>query len=207
MDRFVLCTGNTGKITEIKELMPSSVTVLSLPDVGLGPELLETGDTLTDNALQKARFVHLHTGLPCLADDSGLEVDALGGAPGVHSARYAGDGKDASANMDELLRNLGPRMDRTARFRTVLAWVHGGGEDTFEGTVEGRILLSRRGAGGFGYDPIFVPNGFERTFAEMDLKEKNAISHRARAMRQWIAHVRPMMSEGADHDQASDDRA
>lgn len=180
--RMLLCTGNPGKVAELRALLPSGVEVVTLADVGLPTDLPEEADTLEGNALQKARFAHARTGLPCLADDTGLEVCALGGAPGVHSARYAGEAKDAGANMRKLLAALEGKEDRRACFRTVLAWVAAGEERIFEGMVEGRIVLEPRGSKGFGYDPVFLPQGSALTFAEMDAAEKNALSHRARAM-------------------------
>jgi XTP/dITP diphosphohydrolase len=187
MARLVLCTGNAGKIAELKALLPSAIQLLSLADVGLPTDLPETGSTLEDNALQKARYAHERCGLTCLADDTGLEVEALGGAPGVLSARYAGETKDANANMVKLLSALHGRSSRSARFRTVLALVGEGEEHLFEGVVEGGILEVMRGQGGFGYDPVFVPQGYHITFAEMDRSVKNTISHRGRAVQRFLA--------------------
>lgn len=180
--RMLLCTGNPGKAAELRALLPAGVEVMTLADAGLPDDLPEEADTLEGNALQKARFAHARTGLPCLADDTGLEVRALRGAPGVHSARYAGEAKDAGANIRKLLAVLEGQVDRSARFRTVLAWVAAGEERLFEGMVEGRIAAEPRGSKGFGYDPVFLPQGSALTFAEMDAAEKNALSHRARAM-------------------------
>lgn len=149
-------------------------------------DLPEEGETLEANALQKARFVHQRTGLPCLSDDSGLEVLALEGRPGIRSARYAGEEKDAVANMRLLLQEMEGAVDRRARFRTVLAWVTAEGEHLFEGSVEGLIISAPRGAHGFGYDPLFAPIGHEQTFAEMGLEEKQRLSHRGKALRQWL---------------------
>jgi XTP/dITP diphosphohydrolase len=190
--RIALCTGNPGKVEELRALLPRNWEVVGLKDLGLPLDLPEDGDTLEANALQKARYAHVRCGLPCLADDTGLEVLALGGAPGVRSARYAGEAKDATANMVRLLREMERITERGARFRTVLALVRNSEERLFEGTVEGAIALSPRGSGGFGYDPLFVPQGSELTFAEMDAKAKNAMSHRARAMEQlrvWAARI------------------
>ncbi|MBL7951187.1 MAG: RdgB/HAM1 family non-canonical purine NTP pyrophosphatase [Flavobacteriales bacterium] len=182
MERIVLCTGNAGKMAELKALLPPSVQLLGLADVGLPADLPETGHTLQANALQKARFAHERCGLPCIADDTGLEVDTLHGEPGVYSARYAGEQRDAAANMAKLLGALHGVQDRRARFRTVLAFIREGVEETFEGRVDGTIALAPRGLGGFGYDPVFIPAGSTLTFAEMDKAAKNAISHRARAV-------------------------
>lgn len=187
--RMLLCTGNPGKAAELRALLPAGVEVMTLADAGLPDDLPEEADTLEGNALQKARFAHARTGLPCLADDTGLEVRALRGAPGVHSARYAGDAKDAGANMRKLLAALEGQVDRRARFRTVLAWVAAGEERLFEGMVEGRIAAEPRGSKGFGYDPVFLPQGSTLTFAEMDAAEKNALSHRARAMQAAAAFL------------------
>jgi len=189
MDRIVLCTANPGKVAELRALLPGHVQLLSLADVGVEGELPETGDTLEANAIQKARHVYDRCGIPCVADDTGLEVDALGGAPGVYSARYAGEARDARANMALLLQELGDAQDRRARFRTVVALVDGSGARCFHGVAEGRIVPVPRGLAGFGYDPVFVPEGHARTFAEMSAQEKNTLSHRARAVRQLVDHL------------------
>jgi XTP/dITP diphosphohydrolase len=163
--------------------------VRALADVGLPGDLPETGDTLEANALEKARFAFERCGLPCLADDTGLEVEALDGAPGVRSARYAGPAKDPAPNMALLLDRLAGVTDRRARFRTVLALVHAGGEQLFDGEVRGTITEGPRGTGGFGYDPVFLPEMSDLTFAELPAASKNAISHRGRAMwrlAQWL---------------------
>jgi XTP/dITP diphosphohydrolase len=189
MDKLILCTGNAGKIEELRALLPGHIALLSLADVQLPKDLPETGVTLEANALQKARFVYERTGLPCVADDTGLEVQALGGAPGVYSARYAGESRDAQANMAKLLEELSGKGDRSARFRTVLALVTDQGEKTFEGTVEGTIGTIRKGTNGFGYDPIFIPQGCSETFAELDPAIKNSMSHRGRAVQRLILHL------------------
>lgn len=181
MPQLLLCTGNAGKLAELRALLPG-MELLSLPEVGLPTDLPETGDTFAANALQKARFAHERTGLPCIADDSGLEVDALQGAPGVYSARYAGAAKDAGANMAKLLRELEGFTDRSARFRTVIALIDAQGEHLFEGEVCGTITTAARGSNGFGYDPVFLPVMSDLTFAELDAKRKNAISHRGHAV-------------------------
>lgn len=188
--RMVLCTGNEGKLVELRALLPPGIELVGLVEAGLPTDLPENGDTLTANALEKARFAYAQCGLPCLADDTGLEVDALGGAPGVRSARYAGEAKDAAANMQRLLLEMKHASDRRARFRTVIAWVSSDGEQVFEGTVEGTIAHAPRGRGGFGYDPVFVPVGTTLTFAEMDAQAKNAMSHRARAIERFLAWAR-----------------
>lgn len=186
---MVLCTGNIGKVTELRALLPSDIELLSLWDVDLPTDLPETGATLEANALQKARFAFERCGLCCLADDTGLEVEALHGAPGVYSARYAGVTKDPVANMAKLLLDLDSVADRAARFRTVLTFVDSSAEHTFEGVVKGYITEEPRGRGGFGYDPIFVPDGSVLTFAEMDLPLKNTMSHRRRAIDAFLAFL------------------
>ncbi|HQW85753.1 MAG TPA: RdgB/HAM1 family non-canonical purine NTP pyrophosphatase [Flavobacteriales bacterium] len=188
--KLVLCTRNPGKVAELATLLPPTFHVIGPDEVGVVEELPETGDTLEANAEQKARWVHDRCGLPCIADDSGLEVDALGGAPGVHSAHYAGEARDPGANMRKLLRALEGHGDRTARFRTVIAFVEDGRAQLFHGVVKGRILSAPRGTAGFGYDPLFAPEGEERSFAEMTTEKKNRISHRARAMAALLEHVR-----------------
>ena len=158
-------------------------------ECGVMEEIPEEQETLEGNALQKARYLHDRTGLDCFADDTGLEVEALGGAPGVHSARYATDGHDFAANNRLLLKNLQGVENRRARFRTVIALILNGEEHLFEGMVEGRIIDHETGHEGFGFDPLFVPDGCERTFAEMSAAEKNAISHRGRAVRKLAEYL------------------
>lgn len=188
MQFFLLCTGNQGKVEELKALLPSSISVVSLAEAGLPIDLPETSATLEGNALQKARFAFERCRMPCIADDTGLEVDALNGAPGVYSARYAGEERDPQANMAKLLNELVGKQ-RGARFRTVLALIDEKGEHTFEGVVEGTIAQKASGTGGFGYDPIFIPVGYSITFAEMDKAGKNAISHRGRAMVKLVEYL------------------
>lgn len=188
LPRLVVASRNRGKIVELAEgLMEFEppIALLPLSEWPDAPEVEETGDTLRENARLKAVSALLATGLPSLADDTGLEVDALGGAPGVHSARYAGPAGDAAANMVKLLDALRhvPRERRTARFRCVLALAEPGGEVRYaEGVVEGTILAERRGTAGFGYDPLFLVHGFDRTLAELTTAEKGAVSHRGRAL-------------------------
>lgn len=182
MMRYVLCTGNPGKVAELRAMLPASLELLSLKEAGLPADLPETGHTFAANALQKARFALERTGLPCIADDSGLEVEALGGAPGVDTAYYAGPQKDDKANVAKLLHALQGAEDRRARFRTVIALVEAGGEHLFEGEVRGTITREERGTNGFGYDPVFLPEMSDLTFAELDAVRKNAISHRGHAV-------------------------
>ena len=197
MERLVVCTSNAGKMNEFRALLPERLTLLALSDVGITVELPETGATLEENALQKAREAYRLCGLPCVADDTGLEVDALLGAPGVLSARYAGEARSAEANMRQLLDQLRGHQDRRARFRTVLALVDEQGEHIVEGVVDGVILSSPRGTGGFGYDPVFLPNASERSFSEMSSEEKNGMSHRSRAVERFVAYLKDERTLGS----------
>lgn len=184
--KLVFATNNAHKLQEVRQILGERFEVVGLTDIGCHEDIPETAETLEGNALQKARYVKEHYGLDCFADDTGLEVTALGGAPGVHTARYAelaGEGSthDTQANMKLLLKNLENNSDRSARFRTVIALIYQGEEYLFEGIVEGTILTERHGDAGFGYDPVFQPKGYDVTFAEMSPADKNAISHRGRA--------------------------
>jgi XTP/dITP diphosphohydrolase len=181
MLKIVFATQNPNKLQEIKAMLPAGIELSGLDNLGLIEEIPETHDTLEGNALQKARYVYERFGVNCFADDTGLEVEALNGRPGVHSARYAGDGKDSNANMDKLLEELKNSDNRRAQFRTVIALIIDGEELLFNGIVEGEIIDEKRGNEGFGYDPIFVPKGYKETFAQMPLPEKNRISHRFKA--------------------------
>jgi XTP/dITP diphosphohydrolase len=178
---IVFASNNEHKIREIKSVLGENLTILSLKELGINDEIPEEEPNLEGNALAKARYVHKITGLNVFADDTGLEIDALGGLPGVKSARYAGESKDFSANIDKVLAMLGTAENRSARFRTVIALIYNDKEYLFEGEVKGYIISERRGSQGFGYDPVFIPEGKDSTFAEMDLAEKNSMSHRARA--------------------------
>lgn len=178
---LVFASNNINKVREINDILGTSFTLLSLLDLNISEEIPENEFTLEGNALQKARFIYNLTGRNVFADDTGLEVEALGGKPGVHSARFAGDSKNSDANIEKLLSLLKDSSNREARFRTVIALIINGKEYLFEGIVRGRIIFERRGDRGFGYDPVFVPLGKRNTFAEMDLDQKNRISHRARA--------------------------
>lgn len=186
---ILFATNNAHKLTEVQAVLGDAFTLLTPRDCGVTEEIPETQATLEGNALQKARYLHARTGMDCFADDTGLEVAALDGAPGVHSARYATDGHDFAANNRLLLKNLAGAADRRARFRTVVALILEGEEHLFEGVVEGSILEREAGCGGFGYDPLFRPDGCDRTFAEMTTAEKNAHSHRARAVRKLAAFL------------------
>lgn len=186
---IVFATNNPHKLQELRRIAGDSWTILSLEDIGCHDDIPETADTLEGNAELKARFVKEKYGYDCFADDTGLMVDALGGAPGVYSARYAGPGHDSQANMKLLLENMTGKKDRTARFRTVIALVQGDELHLFEGVVEGEITLSPAGCAGFGYDPVFKPAESTVTFAEMNGDEKNAISHRGRATAKLIDYL------------------
>lgn len=188
--RLVFATRNPGKVREIAQMLSDQYDIVGLADIGCTEDIPETAPTIPGNAIQKAEYVLERYGVPCFADDTGLEVAALDGAPGVHTARYAGDAKDANANMAKLLTALDGATDRSARFRTVIAWTSSEGTRTFEGICEGHIAAERSGADGFGYDPIFVPAGDDLTFAEMDADAKNAISHRGLAVRAMVAELK-----------------
>ena len=184
--KIVFATNNAHKLAEVRQILGQQFQVVGLADIGCTEDIPETADTLEGNALQKARYVKEHYGLDCFADDTGLEVEALGGAPGVHTARYAelageGDSHSSDANMRLLLRKLEKYNNRNARFRTVIALLYQGEEYLLEGICEGTILTERHGTEGFGYDPVFQPKGYDRCFAQMTADEKNAISHRGRA--------------------------
>ncbi len=174
---------------EVKAALGERFEIVSLQDIGCLDELPETGDTLEHNAFQKAKYVKENFGVDCFADDTGLEVDALEGEPGVFSGRYAGEPRSDERNIDLLLKNLGDSSIRTARFKTVIALLLSGEEYKFEGVAEGEILYERTGSAGFGYDPIFLPKGYTRSFAELNLIEKNAISHRGKAVSELVAFL------------------
>ena len=187
--KLLFATNNAHKLAEVQAVLGPEYELVTPRDCGVTEEIPETQPTLEGNALQKARYLRERTGLDCFADDTGPEVAALDGAPGVRSARYATDGHDFAANNRLLLANLRGAADRRARFRTVVALLRSGEEHLFEGIVEGRIIECERGCEGFGYDPLFVPDGFDRTFAEMSADEKNAVSHRARAVRRLADYL------------------
>lgn len=183
LKKLLFATNNAHKLSEVQAVLGSTFELTTPRDCGITEEIPETSDTLEGNASQKAHYLHDRIGMDCFADDTGLEVAALGGAPGVHSARYATDGHDFTANNRLLLKNLEGVTDRRARFRTVIALLLDGQEYRFEGIVEGHIIDREIGHEGFGYDPLFVPDGFDKTFAEMTADEKNAVSHRGQAVR------------------------
>ncbi|MBQ3153397.1 MAG: non-canonical purine NTP diphosphatase [Bacteroidaceae bacterium] len=179
--KLVFATNNKHKLEEMRAILGGKVELLSLADIDCHDDIPETADTLEGNALIKARYIYDKYGCACFADDTGLEVDALGGEPGVYSARYAGENNDSEANMRKLLQNLTGKSERSAQFRTVIALIIEGEEFLFDGIVRGRISEERMGSAGFGYDPIFIPDGYEESFAQMAAEQKNAISHRSRA--------------------------
>ena len=189
--RLVFATNNAHKLEEIRAILGNSIEILSLADIHCHADIPETADTLEGNARQKSRYVYEHYGLDCFADDTGLEVESLGGAPGVYSARYAnGQGNDSQANMNKLLKEMEEKNDRKAQFRTIISLIEKGEERQFEGIVKGQITREKRGESGFGYDPIFQPDGYETTFAELGSDIKNRISHRARAVAALCDYLR-----------------
>lgn len=194
--RIVFATNNKNKLAEIRDILGRGMEILSLNDIGCHVDIPETGTTLEENAKLKAEYIYTHYGMDVFADDTGLEVEALGGAPGVYSARYAGgDGHDSEANMAKLLRELGENNNRKARFRTVIALYEKTADPAtpaiheFEGIVNGCIIRERRGSEGFGYDPIFEPDGYDKTFAELGCDIKNRISHRAKAVEKLALYL------------------
>lgn len=188
--KLVFATNNAHKLDEIRAILGDKIEVLSLKDINCDADIPETADTLEGNAALKAEYIYKNYGLDCFADDTGLEVEALGGAPGVYSARYAGgDGHDSEANMCKLLKELDGKQNRKAQFRTAICLIEQGEEHLFEGIVKGSIIEQKRGASGFGYDPVFMPEGYEETFAEMGNAEKNKISHRARAVEKLCEYL------------------
>ena len=180
--KLVVATNNAHKLEEISAILGNEMELLSLKDIHCNADIPETADTLEGNARQKAMYIHENYGMDCFADDTGLEVEALNGAPGVFSARYAGDGHDSEANMQKLLKELEEKENRKAQFRTAICLIMESKEYLFEGIVKGHIIEEKRGGAGFGYDPIFVPEGYNQTFAELGNDVKNTISHRARAV-------------------------
>jgi len=185
---LVFATANEHKLTEIRSILPD-YKILGLKDIGVYEDIVEDGATLEENALIKAKYLFLKTNQPSLSEDTGLEVDALSGQPGVHTARFAGDEKDPIKNMKKLLDMLDGKMDRSAQFRTIIAMVDGVDIHYFEGIVRGEIALEMSGNEGFGYDPIFIPSGYDATFADLDNNIKNSISHRARAVAKLIDYL------------------
>ncbi|MEM7087191.1 MAG: non-canonical purine NTP diphosphatase [Bacteroidota bacterium] len=191
--KLVFATHNKNKLKEVQELVPAHIELLSLTDINCHEDIPETEPTIEGNAKLKADYVRLNYGLNCFADDTGLEVTALNGAPGVFSARYAGPGNDAQANMSKLLQNLEGIEDRSAQFKTVIALSLDASEKSFTGICEGQIIEQPRGEKGFGYDPIFQPKGYQQTFAEISSEEKGKISHRGKAIRELVGFLGNLM--------------
>ena len=190
MKKIVFATNNAHKLSEVKSILSPDFEIISLKELNCFDDIPETADTLDGNALLKAEYIHSRFNIDCFADDTGLEIRALGGEPGVFSARYAGENHDAEKNMEKVLRLLGDTADRKAQFRTVIALIQNGETHFFEGKIEGHILKEPRGNEGFGYDPIFVPDGYDRSFAELGVEEKNKISHRAMAVQKLIDYLK-----------------
>lgn len=189
MKELCFATNNAHKVAEVQAKVGNKIKIKTLKELGCDVDIPETADTLEGNALQKARYIWDHYHCNCFADDTGLEVEALNGAPGVHTARYAGEEKDNNANMAKLLAELEGKENRNARFKTVIVLIEDGKETMFEGIVEGTITKEKCGSEGFGYDPVFQPEGFDKTFAELPLSVKNSISHRGRATEKLITYL------------------
>lgn len=187
--KLIFATHNKNKTKEVKSMMPSHIELLSLDDINFHTEIEENATTLEGNALLKAKTIFEKTGINCFADDSGLLVDALNGAPGVYSARYAGSHKNDEDNMQKLLSELKDKTNKNAHFKTVMALIIDGKEYLFEGKIEGKIISEKLGTNGFGYDPIFVPDGYNETFAQLDSETKNKISHRSRALQKMLEFI------------------
>tara|TARA_R110001583_G_scaffold16871_5_gene68931 strand:+ start:1758 stop:2351 length:594 start_codon:yes stop_codon:yes gene_type:complete len=193
--KLVFATHNQNKVREVQALLPTTITLLSLTDIGCDEEIPETGKTLEANAILKADFVTNKYGYPCFADDTGLLVNSLDGAPGVYSARYAGEQKNSDDNMDKLLTELKSKKDRTARFETIIALNLENKQHIFKGVVEGEISIDKKGKKGFGYDPIFKPDTHENTFAELPLEVKNKISHRGKAIQHLLTYLKSLTND------------
>ena len=189
MRRLVFATNNDHKLRELREILSAEFELLSLNDINCSDDIPETGATLEDNAAQKAFYIWDKYAIDCFADDTGLEIEALGNEPGVYSARYAGEERSAASNMRKVLENMANESNRKARFRCVISLVIDGREKQFEGIVEGKILFKEQGAAGFGYDPVFMPDGFNQSFAEMPAEDKNRISHRGRAVMKLVDYL------------------
>jgi XTP/dITP diphosphohydrolase len=187
--RLIFATHNRNKAIEIQKILVNNIQVYTLEDIGFQEEIPEDQSTIEGNSAFKAQFIYENFKENCFADDTGLEIEALNGRPGVHSARYAGDLKDAEANMNRVLQELNGTSNRNARFKTVISLIIDGQIHQFEGLVNGRIIEEKKGSKGFGYDPIFIPENESKTFAEMELNEKNKFSHRARAIEKMISFL------------------
>lgn len=189
MNKLVFATNNPHKLSEVRAILEPLFKIVSLADLNCNDEIPETADTLDGNALLKARYIYDKFGLDCFADDTGLEVEALDGEPGVYSARYAGEGNDAKKNMSKVLALLGNNMNRTACFRTVITLIQGKDVTFFEGRIDGKIAMHPNGESGFGYDPIFIPKDYDLSFAQLDIDKKNQISHRALAVKKLADYL------------------
>ena len=190
--KLVFASNNKNKIQEIQALVPNTIQIVSLEEIGCTEDIPETADTIEGNAILKANYVTEKYGYDCFADDTGLEVEALNGAPGVYSARYAGEQKDANDNMDKLLSELKDESNRKANFKTVIALNLNGKQNLFTGIINGKIIEEKIGTNGFGYDPIFVADGYEKTFAELTMEEKSTISHRGIAVKELILFLQKL---------------
>ncbi len=192
--KLIFATHNKHKVDEIRSVLRGGQEIITLDEAGIHEDIPEPYDTLEENASAKSRFITQLTGLNCFSEDTGLEVEALNGAPGVRSARYAGDERSFERNMDKLLHELEGQPNRKARFRTVISLIIDGKETLFEGICEGRISLQKKGQQGFGYDPVFIPAGYDRSFGEMSLEEKSVFSHRARAVEKLVTFLNNLIS-------------
>ena len=190
--KLVFASNNKNKILEIQQLVPNSIQILSLEEIGCTEDIPETADTIEGNAILKANYVTEKYGYNCFADDTGLEVETLNGAPGVYSARYAGEQKDANDNMDKLLLELKDKTNRKANFKTVIALNLNGEQNLFTGIINGKIIEKKIGTNGFGYDPIFVADGYNKTFSELTMEEKSTISHRGIAVKQLLTFLQKL---------------
>lgn len=189
MLQLVFASNNINKIKEIQQLVPADIQILSLKDIGCEVDIPETADTIEGNAILKANYVTEHYGYPCFADDSGLEIDVLNGEPGVYSARYAGSQRNDDDNMNKVLEKLQNETNRKANFKTVIALNMNGEQHLFTGIINGEIIHEKRGTNGFGYDPVFVADGYQKTFAELTMEEKSTISHRGKAVKQLVSFL------------------
>ena len=194
MKKIVFATNNKHKLEEIREILKDRFEIISLKEIGFTGDIPETGKTLRENASQKSHYIYERYGIDCFADDTGLEVEALNGEPGVYSARYAGENCTYEDNVNKLLKELGNEQNRKASFKTVISLILDDKEYLFEGKVDGVITKEKHGDGGFGYDPVFLPDGYEQTFAEMPLELKNKISHRGRATAKLVKFLETVSS-------------
>ena len=190
MNELIFATNNENKVSEVKEILQGNFKILSLKEAGIEIDIPEPFDTLEENAKEKARVIYQLTKQSCFSEDTGLETESLNGEPGVKSARYAGESRSFEKNIDKLLSKLENKSNRNAQFRTVICLIMNGKEKVFEGIGKGTIIAARRGNSGFGYDPVFIPNGSEKTFAEMSMEEKNRFSHRRKAIEKLIAFLK-----------------